>query len=79
VSLLGRAVLLLDVLAQDGDGCTAHGAGEVGPGAQPELARQWWRASSGSSCRGLREDTPWRLFPGREMVMVGGKCTSRWR
>ena len=31
----GRAVLLLDVLAQDGDRGAADGPGEVGPGSQP--------------------------------------------
>ena len=33
--LSGRAVLLLDVLAQDGDRGAAGGPGDVGPGPQP--------------------------------------------
>jgi hypothetical protein len=35
MSQSGRAVLLLDVLAQNGDRGTAHGPGEVRPGPQP--------------------------------------------
>ena len=76
MSRSGRAVLLLDVLAQDGDRGTADRPGEVGARPQslgpPVVAAQ------------VREllpqppgGHPLRLLTSREMATVGGKFTSR--
>jgi hypothetical protein len=67
MSWLGRAVLLRDVLAQDGDGA----------GPQP-VGLLVVTAKIGNSARSLREDTPLSELPRREIAIVDGKFTSRW-
>ena len=70
-------MLLLDVLAQDGDGCATDRAGEVRPGPQP-FGPPVVPLQSRELLRNLREDTPLRLLTSREIATVGGTFTSRW-
>jgi len=69
-------VLLLDVVAQDGDRGAADGSGELGPGPQP-VRPPVVPGKVRNSCRSLREDTPLRLFTSLDSATLGGKFTSR--
>jgi len=72
----GPAILVLNVLTEDGGGLAADRVGEI-------LARPLPLGSPGVAAhvRKLlaqqREDTPLRLLTKREMATVGGKLTIR--